>query len=432
MDDHLEPFLSLGLALAAGLLIGLERERSVSEDARARAFLGGARTHPLVALVGGVATLAGRSLGTAPLIVTLVALVVLLALNYGIDTLKGGPHGITSEVAFLLSFLLGVLALTRDVIEPLASRAFVVAAVAVIATFLLSARDRLHPLAQRTSAEDVAATLKFLIVAVVVLPLLPDRTFGPYEVLNPHKLGILLVLITGISFLAYAAIRLLGAERGLGLTGLLGGLVSSTAVTLAMAARVREREDLADAGALAVMMASTVMFFRVVVVVALVNPALIGRLLAPMGMGAAGGLLTCLALWHRSRRAAHPASGVVLKNPFELGRAVLFALLFGAAILGTKAASVHLGASGTYAVGVLAGATDADAVALSMAELVRAGGVAPAVAATAIFLGVAANTLVKGVLALTGGGAAFGRRVLGAQLVVLLTGGVGAALGWLG
>jgi uncharacterized membrane protein (DUF4010 family) len=431
MPDHLEPFLSLGLALAAGMLIGLERERSASSGAQAGSFLGGVRTHPLVALAGGVSTLAGRSLGIAPVVVTLSALVLLLAINYGIDAVRGGPHGITSEVAFLLSFLLGVLSLTQGVVEPVGNRAFVVSAVAVIATFLLSARDRLHPLAQRTSAEDVAATLKFLIVAVVVLPLLPDRTYGPFDVLNPHTMGILLVLITGISFLAYAAIRLLGPERGLGLTGLLGGLVSSTAVTLAMAGRVRDRDDLADAGALAVMLASTVMFLRVLVVVAVVDPALVPRLAYPMGLGAAGGLVTCLVLWRRSRRASHPSTGLTLKNPVELGRAVILALLFGVALVAAKGASVHLGASGTYAVGVLAGATDADAVALSIASLSRTGGVEATVAAVAIFLGVAANTLVKGLLALTGGGAAFGRRVLGAQILSLLTGAMGAAVAWL-
>jgi uncharacterized membrane protein (DUF4010 family) len=430
MLERLEPFASLGLALAAGLLIGLERERSASEDRRSESFLGGARAHPLFALAGGVATLASRQLGAAPVVLTLGALIVLLAINYGADVLRNGPHGITSEAAFLLSFLLGVLALTQ-VIEPLGRRAFVVAAVAVMATFLLSAKERLHPLARRTSAEDVAATLKFLVVAVVVLPLLPDETYGPFDVLNPHKLGILLVLISGISFAAYAAIRLLGPERGLGLTGLLGGLVSSTAVTLAMSSRVRDRNDLADAGALAVMMASTMMFLRVLVVVAVIDPALVGRLAYPMGLGAAGGLVACLVLWRRSRRAAHPASGVELRNPFELGRAVVFALLFGVALLAAKAASVHLGASGTYAVGVLAGATDVDAVALSMSELALAGGVAPAVAAVAIFLGVAANTLVKGGLALTGGGRVFGWRVLGAQLFVLATGAAGAVVAWL-
>jgi uncharacterized membrane protein (DUF4010 family) len=431
MLDHLEPFLSLGLALAAGLLIGLERERSAPEGARGDSFLGGVRTHPLVALVGGISTLTARQLGMAPVVLSLLGLIVLLALNYGGDVLRKGNRGITSEAAFLLSFLLGVLSLTQGVIEPLASRVFVVSATAVVATLLLSAKDTLHPLVHRTSREDVAATLKFLIVVVVVLPLLPDRTYGPYQVLNPHTLGVLLVLISGISFLGYATIRLLGPERGLGVTGLVGGLVSSTAVTLAMAGRVRERRDLAEAGALAVMLASTVMFLRVLVVVAVIHPALLARLAYPMVLGAAGGVLACWLLWRRSRRAPHPETGIPLRNPFELGHAVGFALLFGVVLLLSKAASVHLGASGTYAVGVIAGGTDVDTVVLSMTELARAGSVDPAVAATAIFLGAASNTVVKGLLALSAGGAAFGKLVLGAQLLVLGAGAVGAALAWL-
>jgi len=431
MPDHLEPFASLGLALAAGLLIGLERERSAPEDRRSDSFLGGVRTHPLFALVGGVATLAARQLGIAAVVLAFLGLLVLLALNYAGDVLRGGNRGITSEGAFLLSFLLGVLALTQGVVEPLSTRVFVVAGTAVVATFLLNAKATLHPLVRRTTGEDVGATLKFLIVAVVVLPLLPDRVYGPYDVLNPHTLGILLVLISGISFLGFAAIRLLGPERGLGLTGLVGGLVSSTAVTLAMAGRVREREDLADAGALAVMLASTVMFARVLVVVAVIDPELVGRLAYPMGLGALGGVLGCAVLWRRARSAARPAAQVAFKNPFELSRAVAFALLFGVVLLGSKAATVHLGTGGTYAAGLLGGAADVDTVALSMAELARGGGIANTVAATAIFLGVAANTLTKGLLALSAGGAAFGRRVLGAQLVVLATGAAGAALAWL-
>jgi len=378
-----------------------------------------------------VATLAARQLGVAAVALAFLALLVLVALSYAGDVLRGGHRGITSEAAFLLSFLLGVLALTQGVIEPLATRSFVVAGTAVAATFLLSSKATLHPLVHRITREDVAATLKFLVVAVVVLPLLPDRTFGPYDVLNPHALGILLVLISGISFVGFAAIRLLGAERGLGLTGLVGGLVSSTAVTLAMAGQAREHEELADAGALAVMLASTVMFVRVVVVVAIIDLALVRPLAYPMGLGALGGALSCVVLWRRARHASRPGSQVEFKNPFELTRAVAFALLFGLVLLGSKAASVHLGAGGTYAAGILGGAADVDTVVLSMASLARGGGVPGAVAATAIFLGVAANTLTKGFLAVSTGGVAFGRRVLPAQLFVLATGAAGAALTWL-
>lgn len=430
MPQHLEPFLSLGLALAAGLLIGLERERSAPRDPRSDSFQGGIRTHPLVALVGGVATLSARQLGFGPVVLAFLAVAVLLIVNYAGDVLRNGHRGITSEAAFLLSFLLGVLATTHGVIEPLGSRALVVAGTAVIATFLLSAKHTLHPLIRRTSGEDVAATLKFLVVAVVVLPLLPDRAFGPYDVLNPHELGLLVVLVSGISFLGYATIRLLGPERGLGVTGLVGGLVSSTAVTLAMSARVRERPELAEPGALGVMLASTVMFVRVLVVVAVVFPALVGRVVYPMLLGAAGGLVACWILWRRSRRAALPPSGIQLRNPFELGHAVFFAVLFGAALLGTKAASVHLGSGGTLAAAVLAGATDADAVALSIADLARGGGITSAFSAVAVFVGVASNTVAKGLLALSAGGARFGRLVLGAQLLVLAVGALGAAFAY--
>jgi uncharacterized membrane protein (DUF4010 family) len=431
MGPHVEPFASLALALAAGLLIGLERERSAPQEPGQDTFLGGVRTHPLFALVGGVATLISRQLGPVVLAIPLLALVVLASIKYAGDMLRAQSRGVTSEAAFLLSFLLGSLALTSGVLEPLATRAFVVAGTAVVATFLLSSKSTLHPLALRVTSSDVSATLKFLVVAVVMLPLLPDRTYGPYDVLNPFKLGILLVLISAISFIGYAAIRLLGAERGLGLTGLVGGLVSSTAVTLAMAERARERPALADPAAFAVMLASTVMFGRVLVVVAVVNPELLRYLVYPMATGALGGLAACLVLWRRAARAGKPATEVAFENPVELGRAAAFALIFGVVLLGSKAASVHLGAGGTYAAGILAGSADVDAVALSMAELARSGALAGRVAATATFLGVAANTLAKGFLALGVGGAAFGRRVLAAQMLVLLAGAAGAALVWL-
>jgi uncharacterized membrane protein (DUF4010 family) len=215
--ERTEPFFALALAAAAGLLIGLERERSRPRD-EAASFVGGARTHPLVALAGGVSVLVARDLGVAAMLLPFGALVLWLAIAYAADALRGRGGGITSEVAFLVSFLLGALALTEGVLESVATKAFVVASVAVVATFLLSAKPALHPFARRLSAEDVAATFKFLVLAVVIVPLLPDRTVGPLDVLNPLQLGKLVVLISGLSFAGYAGIRLLGAERGLGLT----------------------------------------------------------------------------------------------------------------------------------------------------------------------------------------------------------------------
>jgi uncharacterized membrane protein (DUF4010 family) len=426
-----EPFVSLAVAAAAGLLIGLERERSKPSDEAKLSFLGGARTHPLLALAGGASTLAAREVGIVAVAIPFGALAMLLGLNYAGDVWRDRHRGITSEAAFLLSFLLGVLALTEGVLGTSTHKILAVAAIAVVATFLLSSKPTLHPLVRRITTEDVAATLKFLVVAVVVLPLLPDRTFGPLDVLNPFQVGVLLVLISAISFAGYAAIRLLGARRGLGVTGLVGGLVSSTAVTLSMAGRAKERPDIEGSAALAVTLASTIMFVRVIAIVAIVNPRLTPSVAYPMLAAAAGGVGATTLLWLRTGRARTKEEGVAFANPFELGAALKFALLFTVILLGSKAATVYLGTAGTYAAGAIAGTTDVDAITLSMAKLAGDGGVTSEVAATTIFLGAAANTLAKGVLGAVVGGWSFGRKVLGAQLALLAAGAIGAALAWL-
>ena len=426
-----ELFASLGLAVAAGLLIGLERERSKPGEGGAPAFLGGARTHPLLALGGGVATLAAREVGAVAIAIPFGALVLFLGLSYAGEVRQGRHRGLTSHAAFLLSFLLGMLALTEGVIPSLEHKIFAVASVAVVATFLLSAKPMLHPLVRRISTEDATATLEFLVVAVVVLPLLPDRAYGPFEVLNPFQIGVLMVLISALSFAGYVAIRLLGARRGLGVTGLVGGLVSSTAVTLSMAGRARARPEIAGSAALAVMLASAVMFARVVVLVAFVNPRLTGHVALPMLAGLGAALVATLVLWLRSGRKTTEEETLALSNPFELGAALKFALLFAAILIGSKAATIFFGTTGTYVAGLLAGSTDVDAITLSMAKLAREGGLSADVAATTIFLGAASNTLAKGIIGAAVGGWPFGRRVLGAQLAALAAGAAGAALAWM-
>lgn len=416
-----EPYLSLGLATAAGLLIGLEREHSAPTDPKEESFLGGARTHPLFALVGGVSVLAAREVGAWALVLPLGGLVALLVANYWGDVVAGRSRGITSEAAFLLSFMLGALSLTEHVIEPLSRKVFVVAAIAVVATALLSSKPKIHPLAQRISAADISGTLEFLVLAVIVVPLLPDEHLGPLETLNPHDIGLFVILISALSFVGYAGIRLLGPERGLGLTGVVGGLVSSTAVTLSLSGRAREHEEIRESAALAVLLASTIMFLRVILLVTLVNGTILRLVVPPMLAAAGAGIGVSLLLWLRSRRVRRAAGPIGFSNPFELGRALGFALFFAAVLVGTKAAAVYLGDAGTYAAGLLAGTTDVDAITLSMAGLAD-GPVAPAVAATTIFLAAGSNTLVKGLLALFLGGWRFGRQVLAGQLTMLLAG----------
>ena len=301
--------------------------------------------------------------------VPFAALVVLICLDYAGEVLRDRERGLTSEAAFILCFLLGVLSLSERALSPLSTRALVVLAVAVVTAFLLSAKPTIHPLVRRVSAEDLASALGLLVLAVVVLPILPDRAYGPYDALNPLQIGVLIVLISAISFAGYAGVRLLGPRRGLGLTGLVGGLASSTAVTLAMSGRARERPEIADSAALAVMLASTMMFVRVLVVVGLVNRSLLGQLAYPLIAATAAGAGTSLVFWRRSRRIGPEAGALAFSNPFEIAPALRFALVFAVVLVGAKAATVHLGEVGAYAAGVVAGSTDVDAITLSMARL---------------------------------------------------------------
>jgi len=425
--EQLEPFLSLGLAAAAGLLIGLEREQAAPQHPGS--FVGGARTHPLFALVGGLSMLLAREVGWAAPVAAFGATVLFLALNYADELRRGEDRGLTSEAAFLISFLLGALACSRGVVEPASRRVFAVAAVAVVTTLLLSSKPVLRPFASRLTRQDIGATLKFLIVAVVLLPLLPDRDLGPYGALNPRSLGWMVLLISGISFVGYAAVRLVGPERGLGLTGLVGGLASSTAVTLAMAGRAREEPRLAAHCALAVVAASTVMAGRVAVLVGVVSPPLLLALapaLAGTGLGGLGAWL-----WLRRRAPPEPAAGDLrIANPFELSTAVKFALTFALVLLGSRFAAERLGAGGVYVAGLLAGTTDVDAIALSMGRM--AGTELPLrVAATGVVLSVFSNTVVKAGLSAALGGAAFGRTVAAALGATALGGALGLAAAWL-
>lgn len=418
-----EPFISLAVALACGLVIGFEREQAAAARHQDDVMFGGARTHPLFALVGALATLLSRQFGAVAFVIGFLALLVFLGIGYWHSLLRG-KAGSTSEAAALLSYLLGALSTSHGVVEPLPRRVLVVASVTVIVTTLLSVKPALHTLAARVSSEDIYATLKFLLVAVVALPLLPDATLGPLEVLNPRHIGFMVVLIAGLSFVGYVAIRLLGPRRGLGLTGLVGGLASSTAVTLSMSQHARRDRALERACALAIVLASTIMFLRVLVVVAVANASLVKQLAVPTASMAVAGLAVSAFFYLRSRAGAAGAPGEVkFTNPFELGSALKFAVLYAGILLGTKALTLYFGTKTTYLAAVLAGATDVDAITLSMSNL-AAGGLAQDVAVTSIVLAMISNTAVKAGMTVVVGGWEFGRK-LAATLGVV--GAVGVA-----
>lgn len=416
-----EPYVSLALALAAGLLVGLEREQSRPPGEERRGFLGGIRTYPLMALLGAVGVMLAKVVGPWALVVAGLGLSIMLAINHWRDAEVGHP-GLTSEASALLTFLLGALALADGVIPQVDRRIFVVASLAVATTVLLSTKAQLRAFSTRVSKGDVIATLKFLLVAVVVLPILPNEPHGPYGVLNPYHIGFLVLLIAGLGFVGYVAMRLWGHGRGLLVTGAVGGLVSSTAVTLAAAARAKETPVLAAPAALSVVLASTIMFPRILVAAFVVERGLFTALVAPMVAMGVAGVAVCAALYFRQSRAPSGETNVQLTNPFELSSAMKFVSLFVAILVVSRWASATFGESGSYVTGALAGLTDVDAITLSMANLVKSGAVDVTVASRTVVIAACTNTLSKGALALALGGAVFGRRVLLAFAVVLAVG----------
>lgn len=429
--DH--PLVCLGVAMVAGLLIGIEREQSAPDDPeeRKREFQGGVRTHPLIALTGALTSLLSMRFGFGIVLAGLGLLGVFLFLAYWGSLQKDRELGLTSELAFVVSFLLGVFSSSKDVVESPEQRAFVTIAVAVVVAGLLSAKPPLHRLADRVSKEDIFATLKFLLVAVVVLPVLPNRAFGPLAVLNPFKIGLMVVLIAGVDFFGYVALRILGPGRGLGVMGLLGGLASSTAVTLSVANRAKEVPKLAPAYALAAVMASSVMAPRVLVMVSLIHPPLAQSIWIPLAGVTLGGAAASYVLYQRAKTQTKQKTELEVHNPFELAAALKWGAIFTVVLFLSKLAYVKLGQGGSYAAGLVSGTTDVDAITLSMVDLAKSGHVSSIVAVTTILLAVASNTIVKGTMATIIGGWGFGKLVIGAFGAMLAGGAIGLVVVWL-
>lgn len=409
--------MRFGAAIGLGLLLGLERERKSDREL----LFGGVRTFALIALLGATGAFAQQRLGfsfLAPL--ALAVLGILVVVSYFV-TAQRGELGMTTEISALLAFVLGVLCGLGQI--------GVAAAIGIASLLLLTLKEFLHDLAQRVEAADVEATLKFAIISIIVLPLLPNETFGPppMDVINPHRIWLMIVLIAGVNFVGYVLVKVLGSEHGFGLTGILGGLVSSTAVTLSFSQRSRQEPAQAPAFALAIVLAWTIMFGRVVVVVGIVNTTLGLMLGAALGLAMAAGLLAALVLWYRIQT---PKRGTVASgaNPFELGQAVKFGLLFCGVTLVARAAEVYLGATGLYLTGAVAGMTDVDAISLSMAGLSLGTTDGTVVAARTVVIAVVSNTIVKTVIAATAGTAGLRRTLLPAAGLLLVAAAVGAVL----
>lgn len=418
------------VALLIGGLVGIEREkRKALEDGP---MIGGIRTFVLFALIGAVGAHLSRELGTPWIFVAALACVTAaLVAGYIVESrARPASVGLTTEMAAIAVVLLAGATVF--------GQREIAVALAVVVSAALAFKVQIHGLVARIGADDLFAGLRLLIATFIVLPLLPDRAIDPLGAVNPHAVWLLAILIAGLSLVGYVAVRWLGTHPGFALTGVAGGLVSSTAVTLAFARRGREagRGALGDALAAGIVLAWSTMFARVLVEVAVVNPDLLASLGLPFAALAGVGVLFAAELSRRGRAAVDDVAGneagdedVVLRNPFSLTAGARFAAFFVVVLVVVKLVERSFPDRGLYVVALLAGTTDVDAITLSMAAFAGRGGDA-CTAAMAITLAALANTVIKCGLVMALGGAATRGRIVAATVLMLLVGAAGLWLAW--
>jgi uncharacterized membrane protein (DUF4010 family) len=391
VDEQLIILRSLAVALMIGALIGLEREyhyRLKGEKGYA-----GLRTFMFFAVMGNLATWVSKLVHPMVLPVAFVGLILLLTANY---FRLGGERdrGMTTEVASLLTFLLGALVASGEIV--------VSVALGVIVAALLSAKPAFLRWVEKLTPEDIYTTLKFAVVTFVVLPIVPDRSYGPLGAFNPHEIWLMVVLISGVSFLGYMALKLLGPGRGIWWSGLLGGLASSTAVAVSFSRRSRDNPELARSCAMAIVVASAVMVVRVFALAGAVHPAFLKVLWLPLVVLGLAGLVASFWLWRNSGNGASTSEEMEIGNPFRLSAVLTFGAAYAVVLFLVKAVREFLPDGSVNLVAIISGLTQVDAITLSVAKLARED-LAWNVAVTAIVVATLSNTLSKALIGITVG-----------------------------
>ena len=383
IDFVSHPGAALLRLLVAGLLgglIGMERERAAHES-REEMFAG-VRTFPIIALVGASLTVVTGGMGAA-VVAGFLAVAALAVIAYW-RTSSSEHLGSTTETAALATYWIGAIAG--------AGALLLAAVIGITIAILLAAKERLEAFPQAMSREELRATLTLAVLAAVILPLLPDAEYGPWGVWNPRKLWLVVVLVCALSFAAFLAVRFWGQRKGVYLTGIFGGLASSTAVTVSLASQSRSAAGGGAALAVGAGLASTVMLVRVAALAAIAGPRVLPRLAAFLGAAILGAMVAVVVLARKAWTAKAKETG--LQNPFQLREAIRFGVVFALVLVAVEAARRYLGGWGIAAASVLAGLVDVDAITLSLSGL-SARGMPVETAAGGIAVAVLANTAAK-------------------------------------
>jgi uncharacterized membrane protein (DUF4010 family) len=411
---NLEPWWRFGAALLIGALIGIERE-FVQQQEDSSGFAG-IRTFAIISLVGALAAFAAQLRGIEIFLISYGGFILLLAGNRVASVILGRTTGMTTEVVAVLTPLLGALVIW--------DQAELAAALGVITALMLALKPGLHRLARRMSNEDLRATLQFGLISLVILPLLPDQSFGPLGVLNPFRIWVLVILVSGISFIGYLLMKFSDPTEGTSLAGLFGGLVSSTATTVSFAGRSRDSSGLSTLAAIAILLASAVSFPRIFIETLAVYPPLLELLTLPLVGMVLAALLSAAYYWRQQSEQAQQDTSPVLDvaNPLRLRTALIFALLFTLVLLGVAYANENMGPAGIYLVGALSGLTGVDSITLSVSKLASNATIDLASGSIAILIATLVNLIFKVGLAHFLGSARLRNIVLRSSAIIILVG----------
>lgn len=409
---ELENFKFLGIALAIGLLIGLERgwrTRDRNEGMR----VAGLRTYGMIGLLGGLSGILAQQVDIYFIGFVFLGLTAILLLAYSKNLDEFKDFSITGTVAALITFILGALTVFGHITLAAAS--------AVVITSLLGFKPLLHGWLKKLEQHELFATLKLLLISVVMLPILPDHNYGSWAAFNPYHIWWMVVLIAGISYLGYFAIKIVGNQHGPVLTGALGGLVSSTAVTLNLSRLSRQYPNMGNVPAAGILTACATMFARTLLLTSVMNPTLSLMLFPALSVMTALTYLAAFLLW-QSKREFQAIEEMALANPFQLGMALKFGAFLVVIMLLSKLLKFYFGDMGTYFLAAASGLADVDPITLSMSQMSNEG-LNVSVAAKAILIAVSVNSGIKSIFSWVIGG-----RALALKVGATLAGAVAAGL----
>lgn len=413
-----QALMGLGVALAIGLLVGVERgwHRQQQPEASRSA---GLRTFGLIGLLGGTAGLLSRHNADVTIGLAFLGTAAIFATVYAVGIRHSNDRGSTSLVASLLTFGLGALATTGHHVTA--------SAAAVLATLLLGLKPQLHAWITRIDEKELHATLKLLLITVVLLPILPDHGFGPEQALNPYAIWWMVVLIASISYVGYFAARVAGAGKGLLVTSLVAGVASSTALTVQLSRLGRRPTSDTNLLAAGILIANATLLPRILVIVALLDAQLIPRLLPPMLLMLAFILLPSLLLWVRGAKASADAA-LDVDNPLELGMALRFGALLAVIMLAGELAAQFFGDAGVLVLAAISGVADLNAITLAIGRM-DTPAVTARLAVIGLLIAVLSNALFKTGFAAVAGSPGLGLRV-GLPLVGTACAGLALAVFW--